>query len=508
MIIELLVFINEPGKDAPNLNDLALLTEDFSINDAHETIEFVIRVISNRKRVLALVKRRARETRSSSYIVISDQLVAKSTMFDGYQGSALYYDIGKQLRHTKSFCGLIGIFPDAVPDCDTIEEIGIDEYATFTHRDMPLLRQKLLTVARRIWLKSPVSYRQPHGVGSVNSIEIVPVSRKADLEECLKLRGQVYESLGYVSKASADGTEKDFYDPVSFHFRAVDREQEDRTIGTMRLIVPGLSGFGRHAKMRLPNPRWFDNIPDKGQLPSLPVFQSFQHFRDPEKHTIEENESIRSRNVCEVSRVIVLPEYRGMGVSKLLMNHAIAVGRQLRRKYLWLECAPHHIDMYSKFDFQLKRHAGGCFYERVQRFDTWAVAMYLELEGQNEQLTGLNESSATCYYLPITKGRAENCALRFQYFDKPVDKIKNVFENPLSELDSSMPLRELIPSTLTSLDIERFVRCLKQVFDDDELEPNKLSFISKNGRNHVFNNTDIKSGDRGQIETRIYQWLG
>jgi len=508
MIIELLLFINNTEKDAPTLDDLAFLTQDFCIDDVHENIEFVIRIISTSEHILELVERKSHETRSSSYIIISDQLVTKETSDNNYTGALLFDEISNRLRHTKSFCGFIGIFPEAVPDSSSIDKISIDEYATFKHRDIQLLRNKLLNVVHRIWLKSPVAYHEPHRLGAVNSIEISSVSNQHELNDCLRLRGQVYESLGYVSENQNNGMETDFYDPVSFHFRAVDRENGNKTVGTMRLIVPSLPAFRSYKNLSRPEAKWFDGISEKAQPVSLPVFQSFQYFRDPQKSIISEDKSIRSTNVCEISRVIVSPEYRGMGISKLLMNHAITVAQQLKRKYVWLECAPHHIEMYEKFGFTVKNHGNGYFYERVQRFDTWAVAMYLKLENNSNHLINLNESSATCYYLPITKGRAENCTLRFQYFDKPADKIKNVFEQPLFSFDTSTPLKELIPSTLTSLNIEQFVKCLKQVFDDIELEPNKLSFIQRNGRNHVFNKTDIKTGNRGKIETRLYQWLG
>ncbi len=506
MIIELLLFIEDVKNDAPTLNDLAFLTQEFCINSEHENIEFIIRILSSSETVLDLVKKKSSETRSSSYIIISDQLVNKNTFDNEYYAATLFDEIKSHLKHTKSFCGLIGVFPEAIPNSPNLNEIGIDEYATFKHNDIKLLREKLLNVVHRIWLKSPVAYHKAQELGSVNSIEISSIFNKKDLYECLRLRGSVYKNLGYISEDKKTEIETDYFDPVSFHFKAIDTENGNKTVGTMRLIVPSLPAFMSYKKLTLPNIKWFTGISKKATPISLPVFQSFQYFRNPNKNLIEKDTSIRSRDVCEISRVIVAPEYRGMGISKLLMNHAILVAHQLKRKYIWLECAPHHIEMYKKYGFTVKDHGNGYYYERVQRFDTWAVAMYLKLEDIKISISQMNESRATCYYLPITKGRAENCTLRFQYFDKPVDKVKNVFEQPLFSIDPDKPLKELIPSTLTSLNIDQFVQCLKQVFND--IEPNKLSFILQNGRNHVFNAVDIKAGNRSNIETRLYQWLG
>lgn len=506
MIVELLILSQTEKNDAPTLDDLALLTEDFSINRMHETIQFVIRILSKPKEILNLIEKTTRETRSSSYIIISDQLIAKKATANKYTEAVLLSEIKNRLKHTKSLCGLIGIFSDEVPHLSCIDEIGIDEYATFKHNSIKLLREKLLKVVKRIWLKSPVAYNYPNSLSNVNSIEISSVNSKQELYDCLRLRKQVYESLGYIIEKKNHGFETDFYDPVSFHFRAIDSENENKTVGTLRLIVPSLSPFRTNANLFLPNAEWFKGISEKAKPVSLPVFQSFQYFRPPDKGTIPHDVSMCSKDVCEISRVIVTQEYRGMGISRLLMDHAVTVAQQLRRKHIWLECAPHHIEMYKKFGFTVKDHGNGYFYERVQQFDTWAVAMYLTLQKETKAPPKKNESSATCYFLPIINGRAENCTLRFQYFDKPVDKIKRVFEQPLFNFESNTPLKELIPSALTNLNIEQFVICLKQVFDD--IEPNKLSFIHHSGRNHVFNTVDIKSGNRGEIETRLYQWLG
>ncbi len=506
MIVELLIFNQNAKVDAPTIDDLAFLTEDLRINTSHETIEFVIRIISKSKNILNLINRSSNETRSSSYIIISDQLISQKTTDNKYTHTSLLIDNKSRLKHTKSFCGLIGIFPNDLPNPDDIDEIGIDEYATFQHNDIQILRDKLENVVHRVWLKSPVTYINHHNLSRVNSIKISSVFSKQELYDCLKLRNQVYKSLGYISEKKSHGLETDFYDPVSFHFRAIDTENGNNTVGTMRLIVPGFRILHNHTNVVLPDALWFKGISKKANSISLPVFQSFEFFRSPNTKIIPKDPAIRANKVCEISRVIVSPEYQGMGISRLLMHHAMTVAKQLKREYIWLECAPHHIEMYKKFGFTVKDHGNGYFYERLQQFDTWAVAMYLAIQTTSNAPVNNNESSATCYYLPITKGRAKNCTLRFQYFNKPVDKIRKIFEQPLFNKDSNTPLKELIPSTLIHLNIEQFISCLKQVFDD--IEPNKLSFIHHSGRNHVFNTVDIKTGNRSEIETHLYQWLG
>jgi len=506
MEIELFILIRTVKTNSPTIEDLAVLTQEFSISSPHENIEFVIRVISKSENLLDHVNKKSIEPRNTPFIIISDQLVDNNTVGHKYAETDLLREIINRLRHTKSLFGLIGIFPDELPSFNCLDVISIDAYATFKHNSIQLLRDKLLKVARRIWLKSPVVYNNPRRLSTVNSIEITSIRNKEELYDCLRLRKQVYESLGYILMKKNHGLETDSYDPVSFHFRAIDSENGNKTVGTMRLIVPSLSPLNTYANLSLPNAHWFKGISEKARPFSLPVFRSFQYFRSPDTGIIPQDMSNCSRDVCEISRVIVSPEYRGMGISKLLMHHAIKVAQQLKRNRIWLECEPHHIEMYKKLGFTIKDHESGCFYERIQQFDAWAVAMYLTLEKTANSSLRTNESSATCYCLPITKGRAENCTLRFQYFDKPVDKIKNIFEQPLPNFGQNTPLKHLIPSSLTNLNVKQFITCLKQVFDD--VEPNKLSFLHHSGRNHVFNTVDIKSGNRGEIETRLYQWLG
>lgn len=505
MLIELIFFIQAENTDNPTLDDLAYVTEELNIESTQEKIDFVIRVISKPQELLSLVEKKSRDTRSSSYIIVSDQLVTIKTN-GKYKRSNLLKEIESRLKHTKSFCGLIGIFPNEMPSSDSIDELSIDAFSTFKHKDIQLLREELFKVVKRIWLKSPVAYHKPQSFGPVNSIEISCITNQKQLYDSFRLRGEVYEALGYIEKKKNRKKETDSYDPISLHFIAADTENGNKTVGTLRLIVPSLPACSSYANLVPQNTHWFNEISEMPSPFSLPVFQSFLYFLPPKQQDIPQDFTFRSRDVCEISRVIVAPDYRGMGISKLLMNHAIDIAQQLRRKNIWLECAPHHIEMYEKFGFRVKDHGNGHFYKRLQRFDTWAVAMNRRLQKTANPVSSSYESSATCYHLLITKGRAENCTLRFQYFNKSVDKIKKIFERPLSNFDQDTPLKELIPSSLTNLNVEQFVKCLKQVFDDSE--PNKLSFIHQNGRNHVFNTVDIKSGNRGKIETRLYQWLG
>lgn len=506
MLIELLILIQAEKTSSLLLEDLACLTQDSSIDYANEKIEFSTRIISSQRNLLEIIEKKSRDLRSSSYIIISDQFVVNKTE-NIYKSSQLLSKIEKLIKHAKSFCGLIGIFSKEVPTAKSIQKLCIDGYATFNHNDIESLRRELLKVVHRIWLKSPVVYHNTYTSSPFNSIVISSINSKDQLYECFRLREQVYEILGYISRKGNNEFETDCFDPVSFHFRAIDKENSNKTVGTMRLIVPGLSSLINytHPNLTRPNADWFNEITDQAFSISLPVFQNFLYFLNKKQKKNFQDDCIRSKEVCEISRVIVSPEYRGMGISRLLMNHALNVAKLLQRRYIWLECTPRHIEMYKKYGFEIKSYGDEIFYKRVQRFDTWAVAMFLDLN-QGNKLTYPSGSSITYYHLPIDTGRAKNYTLRFQYYDQPVNNIKKIFEQSRSVNGKDTSLKELIQLSLTRLEIEQFVSFLESVYKD--LEPEKLSLINNNGRNHVFDPSDIKFRKRDKILKYVDALLG
>ena len=256
--------------------------------------------------------------------------------------------------------------------------------------------------------------------------------------------------------------------------------------------------------------QWWKTIM-KGAPTALPVLNAFKYFQVPDEE-MEIDGMVMPRNVCELSRVVVAPEYRGMGVSRLLVNHAISVAKKMRRQYLWIECAPHHIKMYQKYGFVVKHHQNQIFYERAQRLDTWAVAMYLDLEATQCQ-TQAESANAICYRMQIAEERGGNSSLLFQFSQQKAEEIEQVFDSPINpnQLPDfagvrgvSMPLKKLILSTLSCHDTENFINCLKALVSRVKVE--RLSLQSSNGRTFCFNPHNINSGKRQSIESGLLQW--
>ena len=88
----------------------------------------------------------------------------------------------------------------------------------------------------------------------------------------------------------------------------------------------------------------------------------------------------------EVSRVVVAPSCRGLGVSRLLVRMVIAAAVDLAKSFLLLECVPTHAGLYAQYGFSLLE-GHHC---RTQELDQVAVGMRLDLdEGRHSETVAL-----------------------------------------------------------------------------------------------------------------------
>lgn len=518
MKAELIICVLEDVENELTLNDLANLTKRAEIDYVEENAEFVIRMASSSEDLIRVVKSRLGDARGSSCVVISDQLITFDAENHNPKPSSTAEAIFEQVRHSTSVCGLIALTRTTTPHVQ-----GIDANVVSGRKWRDELRRELEKITARLWYKKPSNIY--HIGGHLFSVEITPVSDQKALLQSLKLRGRVYSALGYIEQSSEKSTiEIDAYDLTAVHFLALDRANRDRLAGTMRLIIPGSSPISMVTHRYNPSnyENWCRNIAntcvdrqwwrtiERGSPTALPVLGAFTYFEVPDQ-TLEIDESIMPRNICELSRVIVAPEYRGMGISSLLVNHAISVAKELHRQYLWIECAPHHIKMYQKYGFVVKDHQGRIFYERAQRLDTWAVAMFLDLASSQHQIPSAN---AVCYRLQIAEGRAENGSLLFQFAQQIAADIEQIFDSPLKDdqapepvgvRGTSTPLKKLISSTLICRDIDNFINCLEQLVNRVKVE--RLSLQHGSGRTFSFNPHDINSSKRKTIESGLLQWF-
>jgi len=198
------------------------------------------------------------------------------------------------------------------------------------------------------------------------------------LLRCFEMRYFVYDLLGYLSKdikKSGYEMELDFHDGMSLHYAAIETRTNE-VAATVRLVIPhqpwGVVGAVapdlREAFRCQQN--WFWRISENVKTPSLkrkllesgvgplPMLQNAQV--EKKWHHL----MAKGLNAAEISRFIVNPRFRGGGLSKALMQLALAGAHDLGRRAAFAECFPSHVNMYAREGFQ-------DIEGRASRFEEW-----------------------------------------------------------------------------------------------------------------------------------------
>jgi predicted GNAT family N-acyltransferase len=367
--------------------DLARAFDDAGLEQAGEEVTFALFPAGDGAGLSRRLEKFMTASRGAASIVVSDLLVDRSP--GGHVASALACAIEEKARDLDACNGLIGLVAG-----ETGRVRGIDALVRIDPLDAKELRTKLLAVAHRLWWKAPPARKA--AVQEGERVLVRSVETRAELRACLALRGGVYRSLGYLEDdiLRADSEiELDGYDAQARHFAAFDPAQMNRVVGTMRLIVPGLDprlpavqqadcardyqDFCRKIADRERHRAFRDRL-NMPAPTALPIFDSFDYFENKECFLSLKDE-IELSSYAEISRVVVAPDWRGRGVSRKLVEHAIGVAQRLGRRCLLLECAPHHQHMYEKYGFTVLESGGQRFYARAQLLDQIAVAMRRDL---------------------------------------------------------------------------------------------------------------------------------
>jgi len=320
-------------------------------------------------------------------ILLSEKLVTR-TEEGNWRASPLARKVRELcIRNPAHLCGLIAVLneqPHRITDID-----GILTKGTLTKES---LKQGLLQVATRMWLKSPAS--APLSLANQDVILVRRVQSVAELKECFSLRHRVYDTLGYLEEPvsrSASRIDMDSFDTKAVHFAALDQRSQE-LLGTARLVAifPPVVGqsvtpdpwgalrehadwaktIARQALLEHDNV-FHEKITQSTDLPFPILFNS--NFGT--KYSMFMNAHPPALG-GEISRVVVSPSFRGLGISALLMRAVISTAFHLQKKFLLLECVPAHAKMYEKYGFRvIEGH-----HCRAQDLDQLAVGMSLSLE--------------------------------------------------------------------------------------------------------------------------------
>ncbi|NOT00502.1 MAG: GNAT family N-acetyltransferase [Phycisphaerales bacterium] len=378
--IHVLACLSKRALLSPALKDLAFLTEEAPVIGGRETFDFILEMMRGKAELRERIKRVLDDPEPQCVLIVSDQLTDEAD-----DGRPVPNDVTREIRDSffspNHVCGLVALpraFSGRVRDVDRAVGLGTI--------DRDGLRTAVVRTAQGLRLKRP-----PTSIPALtddDAVIIQAANSQERLHECLRLRHEVYDAMGYLEDAVAQNSarlEVDGFDLNAVHFAAIG-VRSDRVVGTTRLvIVDGASTrgtlIGVSDETQSQQRQWLGAIVRESNQPvlrqrvqqrpflPLPILQSGDFC---ERWPDMLNEAIRGG---EISRVVTSPPYRGAGVSSVLIRTAIATAYSIGRRFLLLECLPVHEKMYRKYGF---RPLGGK-HTRLQELDQVAVGMRLEL---------------------------------------------------------------------------------------------------------------------------------
>lgn len=179
------------------------------------------------------------------------------------------------------------------------------------------------------------------------------ISQRDEFEAALRLRYNVYHVMGYIPerfRSDKTGLEIDNLDKYSLHYAAyVPCEDEKNPAAILRLITQDMQEDSRRwvqeTLSRNPDPKLVRSS-KASEFQDMPVFQNMSALQGLQGF-LQEDDCLYG----ELSRVIVGEAYRGLGLSRDLIQFALADAYQLGLRCLFLACIPDQVPMYAKHGF-------------------------------------------------------------------------------------------------------------------------------------------------------------
>ena len=200
-----------------------------------------------------------------------------------------------------------------------------------------------------------------------------PIKDKTELRNYFLLRHRVYRIMGYL-KPWADSAlsemEINSCDTHALHVGAFVREGAgEKLIGTARVVSqdPLDDRYERWTRSLAASDPVLNTHIDTYDPLRLPVFESM-HLNEKIIESLT-----MAQNCGELSRVIVTEDYRGQGISELLIWFAVLQAAHKGVGQLLLECLPLHERLYRKFGFARMQGVTG----QVIGVDKTMIAMEL-----------------------------------------------------------------------------------------------------------------------------------
>lgn len=197
---------------------------------------------------------------------------------------------------------------------------------------------------------------------------------KSEFEQFFALRYRVWKEMGFIPKRHHKTQwELDFTDRNSVPVGAFSKEGV--LLGCIRLVGPFGAEFDQHVTLIK---KMIDGADDRRLRAAFTpptdwnrpfdVLDSFPDFGD---YYARQTKNKRTP-AAEVSRVIVVPEWRQRGLGEVLVDSAISLARRQGIKLLLLACQPKHAIFYRRCGFRIIR---GMRCDSFMRVNVPAIAM-------------------------------------------------------------------------------------------------------------------------------------
>ena len=181
---------------------------------------------------------------------------------------------------------------------------------------------------------------------SRGAFTIKVLDTSSELIQSYRLRHEVFQSLGYLQRASKASLEIDEYDAYSIPFGAISLETRE-LVGTLRLITHRVQPF---YALRIQRILELCNDPEL----STQVLRRRSRVL-PSITSSRINDCLAcwndGRQTEEFSRMITHPSFRGHGLSRRLIEFGLACSMITEAPMLIAACVPEHVSMYARYGY-------------------------------------------------------------------------------------------------------------------------------------------------------------
>ena len=398
--VSALFFVQDKGLRDRIRQDLKAFERSAPVEGHDETFRIAAKFLETENDLRGELKLLLVRNVPTTIILISDRLIVRDLpghVVRDTRGRAcpgpIVHDVRRQFLISPHLVGMVGLHEGPAKHVR-----DIDRTASVDDLTNGALRDSILNVALSLRMKAPPPPRNGEQMPAGESIRIETVQSETQLRRCFAIRHAVYgRIMRYLPDEIIEHRAKieiDRFDTRSIHFAAV-RDRTEDVVGTMRLVLNypnprsrSANGSGVFLPFALRAHEWWCQMIARRAGPPFvskvmaplseygvfPILLSTD-FRRNQKQVIDE-----ALHGCELSRLVILPAYRGFGISRVLIKAAIAKAFQLKRKSLLLECIPKHVEMYAKYGF---KRLDGAPHSRPSDLDQYAIGMRLSMT-QNE----------------------------------------------------------------------------------------------------------------------------